>query len=173
MEKKLSRFCHMAAIGAALGLGMSGCSHTGKTTAVKKGDSRVYGAAGSSVGDSLYPYGTGSASTPGMGGSGTMTLDTSYTRDQDKIGSDSTWRNPSGTGLPGMQGRGGSSLDTLRGPDSMHRDSSLIYPDGYPGTGQPGGKGNGGTGSGGSHDAPMDSNRINDSLGVLDWYERG
>ena len=136
----------------------------------------TYGASGAdSKTDSTYPYGPGYESAPGIGGTGTILLDTIYR-------SDSAWNrsdtlNPGntgypGTGLPGSQGRGGSGMDTLRGPDSMNRDSSLEFPDMYPGTGAPGSRPEGGSGKGGSRDS-MDLDRINDSLGVLDWYERG
>ena len=121
--------------------------------------------------DSTYPY----RSNSGMGGTGTMLLDTVYQSDTLWNRSDSarsgTDGNP-GTGLPGMQGRGGSGMDSLRGPDSMNRDSGLEMPDAAPGTGLPGSRPEGGSGQGGTRDS-MDLDRINDSLGVLDWYERG
>jgi hypothetical protein len=135
-----------------------------------------YGASGAdSKTDSTYPYGPGYESAPGMGGTGTILLDTVYSSDSAWNRSDSL--NPGnsgnpGTGLPGSQGRGGSGMDTLRGPDSMNRDNSPEFPDMYPGTGAPGSQPEGGSGKGGSRDS-MDLDRINDSLGVLDWYERG
>jgi hypothetical protein len=110
-----------------------------------------------------------------MGGTGTMLLDTVYRSDSAWNRSDSIntgpYGNP-GTGLPGSKGRGGSGMDTLRGPDSMNRDSAPDFPDTFPGTGAPGSRPEGGSGKGGTRDS-MDLDRINDSLGVLDWYERG
>lgn len=168
----------------AAGALLAACSSNrpGGRSAEEKGDSGnpgYYGAGGADAKtDSAYPYGLGEPgyeSAPGMGGTGTMLLDTVYRSDSAWNRSDSLYPGNSGdpgTGLPGNRGRGGSDMDTLRGPDSMNRDSSLRFPDMYPGTGTPGSRPEGGSGRGGSRDS-MDLDRINDSLGVLDWYERG
>jgi hypothetical protein len=162
---------------------LAACSSVSKSregSAEDGGHPLYYGSNGTGMDSAnpTYPYGPDYRGNPGMGGTGTLLLDTVYQRDTAGIyGSRSDPLNPSGngnpgTGLPGSKGRGGSGLDTLRGPDSMHRDTSLIFPDAYPGTGAPGTRPEGGSGQGGTRDS-MDPDRINDSLGVLDWYERG
>ncbi len=163
---------------------LAACSSTSKTrerSAKDVGNPGYYGSSGTgtdSANSAAYPYGPDYRGNPGMGGTGTLLLDTIYQRDTagiQGIGSDplnpGSEGNP-GTGLPGSKGRGGSGMDTLRGPDSMNRDTSLIFPDAYPGTGTPGSRPEGGSGKGGARDS-VDPDRINDSLGVLDWYERG
>jgi hypothetical protein len=166
-----------AAVILAAGALLAACSSKPREgSAETSGNSDYYGGSGAySNTDSVYTYGPGDESNQGKGGTGTILLDTVYR-------SDSAWNRPDslnpgssgnpGTGLPGSQGRGGSGMDTLRGPDSMNRDSSLEFPDMYPGTGAPGSRPEGGSGQGGARDS-MDLDRINDSLGVLDWYERG
>lgn len=162
---------------------LAACSSTSKTrdrSVENAGTPGYYGSdgIGTDSANPVYPYGPDYRGNPGMGGSGTLLLDTIYQRDTtgiQGIGSDplnpGSNGNP-GTGLPGSKGRGGSNMDTLRGPDSMNRDTSLIFPDAYPGTGAPGSRPEGGSGRGGTRDS-MNLDRINDSLGVLDWYERG
>jgi hypothetical protein len=169
----------------ATGACLAACSSKPReSSASESGGTDYYGSSGAEAStDSTYPYGTDYEGNPGMGGAGTILLDTVYQSDTSWNRSDSaqpgTEGNP-GTGLPGTQGRGGSGMDSLRGPDSMNRDSGLGLPDdAYPGTGAPG-TGTGapgsipeaGSGQGGTRDS-MDLDSINDSLGVLDWYERG
>jgi hypothetical protein len=170
-----SRWLGRAAAILAAGAFLAACSSKPRERSAESGGNTEYYSASAAGTDSIYPFGPGYQGNAGMGGTGTILLDTIYQRDKSGIRSDSL--NPGsggipGTGLPGSQGRGGSGMDTLRGPDSMNRDSSLILPDIYPGTGAPGSRPEGGSGQGGTRDS-MNLDRINDSLGVLDWYERG
>jgi hypothetical protein len=71
-------------------------------------------------------------------------------------------------------------LDTVYASDSVWNRSDSINSgnSGIGGTGLPDSKGRGGSGMDTLRDPdsmnrPQDLDKINDSLGVLDWYERG
>lgn len=173
---RLGRVAVIFATGACLAACSSKPRERSAAESAESAGTDYYGSGAADAGtDSTYPYGTDYGRNPGMGGTGTILLDTMYQSDTSWNQSDSARPETDGypgTGLPGTRGRGGSEMDSLRGPDSMNRDDGLGFPHTSPGTGAPGSLPEEGSGQGGTRDS-MDLDKINDSLGVLDWYERG